>query len=189
MLLLLPRRVCRILLPVLFFLCGPRWAMGSATLVSERGFWSANLSAIHKVCFFNGLLYYIATALVSVPLRARRQRQYQHKTFFNLCASYCTPCATLWCSTACSFSPLEFLPGCLLSWHYSPPRRTAERRAQEITVCFSTTPHRRGIRPRNLRLPMPFPLSVPLSSFCASPVFTSISPDPPLSLSLCLSVA
>lgn len=40
--------------------------MGSATLVSEKGFWSANLSNLHKICFFNGLLYYIATAMVSV---------------------------------------------------------------------------------------------------------------------------
>ena len=42
--------------------------MGSATLVSQKGFWSAGLSVIHKVCFFNGLLYYIATSLVSASL-------------------------------------------------------------------------------------------------------------------------
>eukprot|EP00903_Cladosiphon_okamuranus_P008151 g7850.t1 len=50
--------------PRSFFMQQYRWAMGSATLVSEKGFWSANLSTIHKVCFFNGLLYYIATALL-----------------------------------------------------------------------------------------------------------------------------
>lgn len=40
------------------------WCMGSASLVSDREFWKADLSTLHKVCFFNGLLYYIATALV-----------------------------------------------------------------------------------------------------------------------------
>ncbi|CAN0114863.1 unnamed protein product [Hapterophycus canaliculatus] len=50
--------------PRSFFMQQYRWCMGSATLVTEPGFWSADLSALHKICFFNGLLYYIATAMV-----------------------------------------------------------------------------------------------------------------------------
>lgn len=44
--------------------------MGSATLVTEPGFWNADLSALHKICFFNGLLYYIATAMVGCLVAA-----------------------------------------------------------------------------------------------------------------------
>lgn len=51
--------------PRSFFMQQYRWCMGSATLVFEDGFWSANISLIHKICFFNGLLYYFSTAIVS----------------------------------------------------------------------------------------------------------------------------
>ncbi|CAN0407582.1 unnamed protein product, partial [Laminaria digitata] len=49
--------------PRSFFMQQYRWCMGSATLVLEDGFWSANISKLHKICFINGLLYYVATAL------------------------------------------------------------------------------------------------------------------------------
>lgn len=39
--------------------------MGSATLISEKGFWGSNISKLHKLCFLNGLLYYLATSIVS----------------------------------------------------------------------------------------------------------------------------
>ena len=30
----------------------------------EKEFWRSNVSSIHKLCFLNGLLYYVATSLV-----------------------------------------------------------------------------------------------------------------------------
>ncbi|CAM9907274.1 unnamed protein product, partial [Ascophyllum nodosum] len=47
-----------------FFMQQYRWAMGSATLVMEKEFWKSNISRVHKLCFLNGLLYYIATSLM-----------------------------------------------------------------------------------------------------------------------------
>lgn len=50
--------------------------MGSASLLSDKGFWKANLSVIHKVCFLNGLLYYIATAMVREELVSKILRYF-----------------------------------------------------------------------------------------------------------------
>ena len=50
--------------PQSFFMQQYRWCKGSCTLVTEKGFWGSGISKIHKLCFLNGLLYYIATALV-----------------------------------------------------------------------------------------------------------------------------
>ncbi|CAM9907342.1 unnamed protein product [Ascophyllum nodosum] len=50
--------------PQSFFMQQYRWAMGSATLVLEKEFWRSNVSSIHKLCFLNGLLYYVATSLM-----------------------------------------------------------------------------------------------------------------------------
>lgn len=50
--------------PQTFFMQQYHWAMGSATLVMEKEFWRSNISSIHKLCFLNGMLYYMATALV-----------------------------------------------------------------------------------------------------------------------------
>ncbi|CAN0508502.1 unnamed protein product, partial [Laminaria digitata] len=52
--------------PQTFFMQQYRWCMGSATLVLEKEFWESSISKIHKLCFLNGMLYYVATALVRV---------------------------------------------------------------------------------------------------------------------------
>eukprot|EP00903_Cladosiphon_okamuranus_P011009 g10398.t1 len=50
--------------PQSFFMQQYRWCKGSCTLVTETGFWRSKISKIHKLCFLNGLMYYIATALM-----------------------------------------------------------------------------------------------------------------------------
>eukprot|EP00752_Nemacystus_decipiens_P002163 g2060.t1 len=50
--------------PQSFFMQQYRWCKGSCTLLTEKGFWGSTISKIHKLCFLNGLLYYIATALL-----------------------------------------------------------------------------------------------------------------------------
>ncbi|CAM9337250.1 unnamed protein product [Ectocarpus fasciculatus] len=50
--------------PQSFFMQQYRWCKGSATLVREKEFWMSNISPRHKLCFLNGLLYYMATALL-----------------------------------------------------------------------------------------------------------------------------
>eukprot|EP00903_Cladosiphon_okamuranus_P011815 g11103.t1 len=49
--------------PRSFFMQQYRWCMGSCTLILERGFWQSDISSIHKLCFFNGMLFYLASAL------------------------------------------------------------------------------------------------------------------------------
>ena len=51
--------------PRSFFMQQYRWCMGTSTLVLQRDFWRSDISSIHKLCFFNGMLFYVATALVS----------------------------------------------------------------------------------------------------------------------------
>ncbi|CAM9131093.1 unnamed protein product [Ectocarpus sp. 12 AP-2014] len=50
--------------PQSFFMQQYRWCKGSATLVREKGFWTSNISKRHKLCFLNGMLYYMGTALL-----------------------------------------------------------------------------------------------------------------------------
>lgn len=47
-----------------FFMQQYRWCLGILTLVSSNGFWGSEISCMNKLCFFNGLLYYLAPALV-----------------------------------------------------------------------------------------------------------------------------
>ncbi len=47
-----------------FFLQQYRWCLGILTLVRSDGFWGSGISCMNKLCFFNGLLYYLAPALV-----------------------------------------------------------------------------------------------------------------------------
>ncbi|CAM9352639.1 unnamed protein product [Scytosiphon promiscuus] len=49
--------------PRSYFMQQYRWCMGTATLVLQREFWQSDISSIHKLCFFNGMLFYLATAL------------------------------------------------------------------------------------------------------------------------------
>lgn len=58
--------------PQSFFMQQYRWCKGSATLVREKEFWQSNISRIHKLCFLNGMLYYMATALVRSGRRGRK---------------------------------------------------------------------------------------------------------------------
>ncbi|CAM9197832.1 unnamed protein product, partial [Scytosiphon promiscuus] len=50
--------------PHSFFMQQYRWCKGSATLVTKREFWRSDISNLHKLCFLNGMLYYVATALL-----------------------------------------------------------------------------------------------------------------------------
>ncbi|CAM9513765.1 unnamed protein product, partial [Hapterophycus canaliculatus] len=52
--------------PRSFFMQQYRWCTGILTLVLQRGFWASNISGVQKLCFFNGLLYYVAPALFIV---------------------------------------------------------------------------------------------------------------------------
>ncbi|CAM9631947.1 unnamed protein product, partial [Sphacelaria rigidula] len=47
-----------------FFMQQYRWCMGTCSLVFKKEFWNANVSKLHKFCFFNGMMYYTATALL-----------------------------------------------------------------------------------------------------------------------------
>lgn len=38
--------------------------MGTSTLVLQGEFWRSDISKIHKLCFLNGLFYYLQTSLV-----------------------------------------------------------------------------------------------------------------------------
>ncbi|CAM9997739.1 unnamed protein product, partial [Ectocarpus fasciculatus] len=49
--------------PRSFFMQQYRWCMGTSTLVLQKDFWQSDISRIHKLCFFNGMLFYLATAL------------------------------------------------------------------------------------------------------------------------------
>ncbi|CAM9791095.1 unnamed protein product, partial [Scytosiphon promiscuus] len=55
--------------PQSFFMQQYRWCKGSATLVQEKEFWQSGISKLHKLCFLNGMLYYMATALVRARVR------------------------------------------------------------------------------------------------------------------------
>ncbi|CAN0266234.1 unnamed protein product [Ectocarpus fasciculatus] len=50
--------------PQSFFMQQYRWCKGSSTLVREKEFWKSSISNLHKLCFLNGMLYYMATALL-----------------------------------------------------------------------------------------------------------------------------
>lgn len=50
--------------PRSFFQQQYRWCMGTCTLVLQAKFWQSDISRIHKLCFVNGMFYYIQTALV-----------------------------------------------------------------------------------------------------------------------------
>lgn len=50
--------------PQSFFMQQYRWCMGSATLIAEKEFWNSTISKSHKLCFLNGMLYYLASAMV-----------------------------------------------------------------------------------------------------------------------------
>ncbi len=56
--------------PRSFFMQQYRWCMGTSTLVLQKEFWQSDIPSIHKLCFFNGMLYYLATALVSTVLHS-----------------------------------------------------------------------------------------------------------------------
>lgn len=47
-----------------FFLQQYRWCLGILTLVRSDGFWGSGISCMNKLCFFNGLMYYLTPALV-----------------------------------------------------------------------------------------------------------------------------
>eukprot|EP00752_Nemacystus_decipiens_P013327 g11801.t1 len=49
--------------PRSFFMQQYRWCMGSCTLVLQRDFWRSDISSTHKLCFINGMLFYLASAL------------------------------------------------------------------------------------------------------------------------------
>ncbi|CAM9620212.1 unnamed protein product [Ectocarpus sp. 6 AP-2014] len=49
--------------PRSFFMQQYRWCMGTSTLVLQKEFWQSEISKTHKLCFFNGMLFYLATAL------------------------------------------------------------------------------------------------------------------------------
>ena len=46
-----------------FFMQQYRWCTGVLALVGQGGFWGSHISGMSKLCFFNGLLYYLAPAL------------------------------------------------------------------------------------------------------------------------------
>ena len=50
--------------PRSYFMQQYRWCKGTVSLVLEKDFWKSNLSFTQKLCFFNGMMYYISTALV-----------------------------------------------------------------------------------------------------------------------------
>ncbi|CAM9227257.1 unnamed protein product, partial [Ectocarpus sp. 6 AP-2014] len=50
--------------PQSYFMQQYRWCKGSSTLVREKEFWKSGISNLHKLCFLNGMLYYMATALL-----------------------------------------------------------------------------------------------------------------------------
>lgn len=54
--------------PRSFFMQQYRWCMGSCTLVLQRNFWRSDISSIHKLCFMNGMLFYLASALVGAAV-------------------------------------------------------------------------------------------------------------------------
>lgn len=51
--------------PRSLFLQQYRWCMGTSTLVLQKEFWRSDISKMHKLCFVNGMFYYLQTALVS----------------------------------------------------------------------------------------------------------------------------
>ncbi|CAM9713813.1 unnamed protein product [Ectocarpus sp. 12 AP-2014] len=50
--------------PQSYFMQQYRWCKGSSTLIREKEFWKSGISNLHKLCFLNGMLYYMATALL-----------------------------------------------------------------------------------------------------------------------------
>lgn len=50
-----------------FFMQQYRWCMGTMTLVSAKEFWGSTTTVMHKICVLNGLMYYLASAMVSGP--------------------------------------------------------------------------------------------------------------------------
>lgn len=49
--------------PRAFFSQQMRWCMGSTTLLTNKDFWSSNLTFTQKICYLSGMMYYSATAL------------------------------------------------------------------------------------------------------------------------------
>ncbi|CAM9109631.1 unnamed protein product, partial [Hapterophycus canaliculatus] len=48
--------------PRSFFMQQYRWCLGSTTLLSNKEFWTSNLTRMQKLCYLSGMFYYSATA-------------------------------------------------------------------------------------------------------------------------------
>lgn len=61
--------------PRSFFLQQYRWCMGTSTLVLQGEFWRSDISRMHKLCFVNGMFYYVQTCLVGGVQKQLTQKQ------------------------------------------------------------------------------------------------------------------
>lgn len=75
--------------PRTFFMQQYRWCMGSAALVMSRGFWKSNVSKMQKLCFLSGMMYYVATAVVSTRLHVTTIETHNSVFHYSLVV-YCT---------------------------------------------------------------------------------------------------